>query len=213
MAKRKRSAQQPLKAELPLPLIHLPTAAVQISGAPGGLLGWLVKFVREDPSKWLPGDAEAHGYRLVAFAMGDVSRPAASLHHWPESIRELSLPLRRDYVVALHGKLRKGLRNLVTETPDWGFTLPAEDLKITLQRKTPAGQKPAEFFMRYLGSLETMLWQMVAHLVVETDRLIACPQCKEPFLALRKMRFCTPKCAERWWNQVKVDRTRKGGTR
>jgi hypothetical protein len=50
----------------------------------------------------------------------------------------------------------------------------------------------------------------VKELVFEQDRLIACPECGEPFLALRKRKFCRSECLQKHHDRIKIAKRKKG---
>jgi hypothetical protein len=179
-------------------------AAQQVDAEPGGKLGWMVRFAREDPASWLPGDRDAHGWRLLSFP-----RPIA-----PNEVRETGIhPLAPQDVIALHSEIREMLRAIVggPENRGRGIEIPTDGLKVSLIRASGPGKKPAIFGFSHGGPFRTMLFQKLAELVVANDRLIACPFCGEPFLALRKQKFCGPKCAERWHNREKLAKRKEVG--
>jgi hypothetical protein len=186
-------------------LEQLLIAEQQIDAAPGGRLGWIVAFAREDPAQWLPADREAHGYRLMAFGILHVGEPdlAAS----PANV--VPVPTSED-VIALHAELKGKFRELVRVPAGQCVHFPVGDVRIMLIRRTAPGAKPAIFHAVMDGSWRTILWQKLFSMIAETDRLIACLTCGEPFLALRKMKFCTPKCAQRWWDREKIKAKQKG---
>jgi hypothetical protein len=181
-------------------------ARTQIEAHQGGRLGWLLDFTAEEPKRWLPGEAEAHGYRMLAFVHQLPPNLVGGANISPLSVRD---------VTRLRAELSAFLRSIVSEPPGSLIPIPSEGLSFALVRASAPGAKPAAFGFSRGGPLRTVLYQEVAALVRETDRLIACPgpACGRPFLALRKMKFCSPKCAERWHNQRKVDASRKGGPR
>jgi hypothetical protein len=91
--------------------------------------------------------------------------------------------------------------------------VPTDDLQQSLVRATAPGIKPAIFATnpRGGGPRRTVLFQVVKDLVLkEGDRLIRCPECKEPFLALRKKKFCKGECLQRWHDREKMARRKKG---
>ena len=98
------------------------------------------------------------------------------------------------------------LRELVAGSAARPVSIPTEGLEVALIRTTADGEKPAVFVFIHGGPFRTMLFQKLAELVAASDRLIGCPLCGEPFLALRKMKFCGPKCAERWHDKQKIAR-------
>jgi hypothetical protein len=113
-------------------------------------------------------------------------------------------------VVALHADVYERLRELVNITDKKAITVPLDGMKTHLYRETNPGEKPAVFRLSHGGPLRTMLWNQAAWLIAGTDRLLACRYCGEPFLALRKSVFCTPKCAQRWHDREKVKAKQKG---
>jgi hypothetical protein len=190
---------------------QLTRATRQVDEERGGRLGWLVKFAREDPATWLPADREAHRYRLAAFTYGMPSSPQDYVRS-PGDWVDGALFEAKD-VEVLHREVRQMLRTLVASTHE--VEIPAVGVRTTLSRVgSPQGNRNV-FRLSHGGPLRTMLWQTLARLVAATDRLAACANCGEPFLALRKSKFCSPKCTQRWWDREK-GRAKKaglGGTR
>ncbi len=204
MAKRKTSGTGTSKL---LILDQARTAWSQIAAA-GGPLEWLLQFVRDDAATWLPGDRDAHGFRLLALGFFD-GRP---IPEWLVAPGEGTVlePLTAVEVVALHAELRAMLTALVTapaansHLPTTGprprlVEVPTEGLREVLVRATPPGVKPAIFAVSRGGPLRTMVFQVVKGLVLEAGhQLLACPHCNLPFLATGKRKFCSPVCRQRW---------------
>ena len=181
-------------------LDQLRVAAQQIDTEPGGRLGWILRFAREDPARWLPADREAHGYRLLAFGHPVFAAPPyAPFLVGGTNIR----PLAPEEIMALHSELRDKFRALVSVPAGVAVDIPADGLETALVRTSAPGTR-GQFGFGRGGPFRTMLFQAVAALVRDTDRLVACPTCQEPFLALRKTKFCTPKCTQRWHDREKV---------
>jgi hypothetical protein len=162
----------------------------QIDAEPGGALGWLVKFTREEASGWLPGEAEAHGHRLLALVYG--RQPANRVRMGDDDIP----PIAPADVAQLHAELRAFFHALVTSGAGMG---PPEGLRVAVIRSTERGEKPAAFHKTNPGGpRRSILFQVAADLVVASDRLIECKMCGQPFLAARKKLFCTATCLQRW---------------
>ena len=183
-------------------------AGEQLEAAPGGPLGWLVAFVAQDPKAWLPGEGEAHGFRLLALVHRNRIPPnlVGGTNIYPLKPRE---------VVALHGELRAFLMKAVTAPGRPAavmISVPTEGLESCLVRATAPGVKPAIFSYSRGGPFRTMLFQEVAALIVASDRLLACPgpRCGQPFLALRKRVFCSDKCAQQFHDARKIEARRRG---
>jgi hypothetical protein len=186
---------------------HIRRAWQQIDAEAGGALGWLTGFVREDPSRWLPGEQEAHGYRLLALVYGRL----------PENLRRHGHgnipPIKPALVKGSHAELRAFLHELVRIPAGVLLPVPTEGLAESLFRATPPGEKRAIFGTSRSGLRRTLLFQAVKGLILEKgDRLTACPgpACGEPFLALRKKKFCSSTCLQRWWD---AKRPKKRGAR
>jgi hypothetical protein len=179
-------------------------AMEKLDAEPGGPLAWLVAFART--KKFLPGEREAHGYRLLALV-----NPGARVLVAESGIT----PIAPKTVDTLHRELRTVLRSLVSGAPGRArrVDLPAAGLKVSLVRATAPGVKPAIFGVSLGGPLRAMLFQKLKDLIVANgNRLIECPECKEPFLALHKMRFCKSKCRQDWHDHLKMEK-RKGAAR
>lgn len=200
-ARKRHRAPDDTPGDPMIPLIR--KARQQIEAEPGGPLGWLVRFVREDPDTWLPGDVEAHGYRLLAFVYPHLSEKTLALG-------EPIPPITPYSVEEIHDELRGFFHELVSAPVGQGVTIPTDDLVVSLWRTADPGKKPAAWGRGRGGPRRTLLYQEVAELVFRQDRLIACPQCSRPFLALRKKKFCTLECLQTWWD---AKRSKKGGAR
>jgi hypothetical protein len=203
----KRATQQGREPASPaldpmVPVIRV--AAQQIDAYPGGRLAWLLRFVREDPARWQPADREAHGNRLLAFVY---TLPPHLLRR-----AELIEPLTpADAVETLQGELRDWLRRLVSSPVGTPVPVPTKDLVKALVRATAPGVKPAIFGVTYGGPRSTMLFQAVETLIHKAEgRLIACQECGEPILALRKRLFCPDgPCLQKWHDRERPKR--RGG--
>lgn len=186
-----------------IPLIR--TAGRQIDAEPGGRLGWLLRFVREDPSRWLHGNREAHGHRLLAMMYGTTLLDSLVAFERPVS------PVAPADVDAMHAQLGAFFRALVSE--DWPRVLvPTDGLEEHIVRATAPGEKPAIFGLMRRGPLPTMVLQAAKTLVTEGggNRLLACKECGGPFLALRKRLFCSQPCLQKYYD---ARRPKKGGAR
>lgn len=183
----------------------------------GGRLAWLVEFARLDPARLDPARWESeyvsiYGYQLLACALGPLSPNLVSFG--PES---RLVPLTAREVSRLHGALRSWFHQLVTipgGVP--GVPVPTAGLTMMLVRATRPGEKPAIFGTSHGGPLRTMLFQRAAGWVAETDRLVACPTCGKPVLALRKRLYCSDGCLQTHHDRKKIAARRaakKGVTR
>ena len=199
---RKRTQGRDAGGDPMIPLIR--RARQQIAARPGGPLGWLVEFVREDADTWLPGDVEAHGHRLLALVYAPMSDNVVALGRGRIS------PLTPTSIVETHAELRAFVRALVTVQAGTEIEVPTEGLKEMLVRTQAPGVKPASWGIGRGGPRRTLLYQTVKALVAGQDRLIACPECGKPFLALRKKKFCDTPCLQAWWD---AKRSRKGSGR
>lgn len=82
----------------------------------------------------------------------------------------------------------------------------------TLVSAAGPSEVPAIFGVSRGGPRRTLLFQAVKALVLESDRLMACPTCGEPFLALRKKTFCQSECLQAHHDQIKItNRKRQKG--
>ena len=163
MPKKEKPTPHPRRVLVTFPeLFRL--ARRQVNETPGGRLGWLVKFAREDPSNWLPGEENAHRYRLSA-CMFPGHRSDPPVVETPSNPRIC----RPSDLIKLHGELRQKLLELVTSKA--AVDMPAEGLQTTLTRWGKPGEKPAVFDLTRDGPLRTILFQTLARLVSETDRL------------------------------------------
>lgn len=166
-------------------------ATAQIDGFVGGRLGWVVQFAREDPASWLPGQAESHGFRLLALVYQER----------PLSVRDVE-NLQRD-VASL-------LRDVTSAPAGTVVSVPTDGLVFGLVRMTKPGEKRAIYGSTRGGPYRTILLHKVAELIAGSDRLTSCPVCGQPFLALRKRLFCSDKCTQRHHDRLKVAAKRKG---
>jgi len=206
-------------------LRRLQVAHAQLQAEPGGRLGWLVRFAREDPAKWLPGDQEAHRYRLLAcavfstferqdrlfgFMLRAVHKMEAKMGPFTPSAtdslgRSLSA-LTSAGVLALHAELKTFFSACVTG-PGWQeIEIPTAGLRMAIVRCAKPGEKPATMARTLGGTFRATLWHSIADWLVATDRLLACPTCGEPFLALRKRLFCSPTCLQAHHDRKKIEK-------
>jgi hypothetical protein len=205
MPKKKMRRGSKAPAFQPDPLIPLiRTARQQIEAAPGGPLGWLLDFTRRDGAKWLPSDVDGHGYRLLALVYEPF--PPGLLQRGRGRIPPLS-PLD---VETTRAELADFFRKLVTAPVGELVPVPTDGLKESLMRTAPPGVKPAHWGISRDGNRRTRLFQTVKELVFEQDRLIACPECGEPFLALRKRKFCRSECLQKHHDRIKIAKRKKG---
>jgi len=178
-------------------LEDLKLASKVIGDTHAARLGWVVRFIAEDTASWHPAVRTIHGDCLLALGRGGV----------PDNlVGGLDLPdaLTPEEVDALHGELRATVRELLTRNPTGAFKvpIPTDGLMEGLVRCTPAGSKPAMFAPSYTPPpatpARTAIFQAVKTLLLQVgEPLIACPACQTPFLAVRKMLFCSPRCAQR----------------
>lgn len=204
MAKKRQGATRGFEPDPMLPLIR--KARQQIEESPGSALGWLLDFLRRsEPAQWLPGEVEAHGYRLLALVYGPLPESLLSFldGHVP--------PVTPADVESIHAEMRAFFRDLVTLPAGTPIKIPTDDLHQVLVRATAPSEKPAVFVIGSAGGpRRTILFQTVRELILKHgDRLIACPRCKEPFLALRKRLFCSSKCLQAWYD---AKRPKKGAS-
>ena len=203
-AKRRRRGARALEDDM---VVQIRRAWQQIDAEAGGALAWLTGFVREDPSRWLPGEQEAHGYRMLALVYGRM----------PDNLLRLGQdipPITPASVEETHGELRAFLRQLVRVPAGVPVPVPTEGLAEALVRATAPGERRAIFGTSRGGLRRTLLFQAVKELIIVAgDRLTACPgpECGEPFLALRKKKFCSSSCLQRW-HDARRSKT-KGGPR
>ena len=201
MAMRARPERRGTIGDPMIPLIR--KARQQIEAEQGGALGWLVRFVREQPEGWLPGDIEAHGYRLLALVYGPLGETTRLLGtgHIP--------PITPSSVVEIHAELGAFLRELVTVSVATWVKIPTDDLSEGFVRASTPGHKPAIFGISRNGPRRTLLFQAIKALILASDRLMACPgpKCGKPFLALRKKKFCGSTCLQNWHDERRKTKT------
>lgn len=187
-------------------------AGEELDKEPGGRLGWLVQFAREDPAKWLPGAQESHGYRLLACAWGPLLPSLVSFGPDPDAPRS---PLTPADVRRFHRELRAWFHALVSYPGGMpGIVVPMRGYGLTLVRATAPGEKPSIFGMAPRGPLKTMLFHRAAQWIFATDRLVACPECRRPVLALRRRLFCPAPapCLQKHHDRKKIAARKNGGT-
>ena len=156
-----------------IPLIRV--ASRQIDATPGGRLGWVVQFVREDSEAWRPKDVEAHGHRLLALVYPPM--PNNTLQLGSGKIP----PVSPDAVRAIHRELGAWIRTLV-HAPPVGQARPDSVGRVhgsVLVRASEPGKKPASFGISRGGPRRTLLFQTMKALAVAPlgKRLLACPTC------------------------------------
>jgi hypothetical protein len=171
-----------------------------LDAEPGGRLAWLLRFVREDPAKWIPEEVALHGIRLLACWFPRLPPDVVSL-----GPRIRLAPLTTSNVRRLHAAFREWFRQLVRVPAGVpGVEVPIPGLRMVMLRMTRPGRKPAMFRLSAGGPGRTRLFYQAAQWVVATDRLIACPECREPFLALRKRLFCSAPCLQAHHDRKKI---------
>jgi hypothetical protein len=192
--------------------------AQELRRTPGGRLGWLVAFLREDPKTWLPEHAVLHGYRLNILAHmyeleGYPSRVMIEIERPAERPSEWETPWEPARVRRFHHRLRTWMRTLVSEVSGGGVhvwvPVPMRGLTLSVARVTPPRHKPATFVLRYHGPQETILFYKLTEWIRATDRLVACRQCGEPCLALRKRVFCSPACLQLHHDRKKIEKRKR----
>lgn len=194
-------------------LEELKAATRAIGDTAAERLAWVLRFIGEEPGAWHPAVRLAQGDCLYALA-----RPIPD-NFYPENVPD---PLPAGEVEALHRDVRAMLRDLLGSAPTrWHqVSIPTAGQTESLVRLTRAGEKPAAFTVSYgHATVRTAVFQAVKDLVLQAgDRLIACPVCGAPFIAVRKQMFCGPRCAQRVRNERrdakrarKTERRRKGG--
>ena len=182
-------------------------AGQQIAAEPGGQLAWLLRFVREDSTRWNPSDAEGHGHRLLSF-----------IYQLPENLLRLGdqdiSPVTPYSVEEIHAELNHFFRDLLT-SPEGKAMVPADGLEEGLHRASAVGAKPAIFGIGRGGPRRTLLYQKLKALILEAgDKLIACHQCGAPILARGRRLFCPEtKCLQTWHDREKAKQRGKGRAR
>jgi hypothetical protein len=181
-------------------------ASRDIGDTASARLAWVVRFVRENPATWHSATRTANGDRLVAFGK----------RGFPESLIggvDLPPPLSAPDIDAIHHEIGTFLRAIVTCAPGQVVSWSIEGSTAGLVRSTAVGAKPAIFASAFgHKDARTAIMQHVRDLVLQAgERLLACPQCRAPFIAIRKQIFCTPECAQRARNARKPPRPRKRG--
>jgi hypothetical protein len=186
-------------------------AGEQLDKEPGGRLGWLVHFAREGPAK-TPGALESQGEQLLACALGPLPPNLVSFGPDPDAQRSTFTPAD---VRRFHRELRNWFHALVSYpglVP--GVAVPMKGYRMTLVRMTRPGVKPSIFAPSTGGPLRTKLFHRAAQWIIATDRLVACPECGRPVLALRRRLFCPApaKCLQTHHDRKKIANRKNGGT-
>jgi hypothetical protein len=199
-------------AFVPDPLVAtIRLAGEHLDELPGGRLGWVLQFLRTDPARWLPGDAEAFASRLLAIVYGPLPPNMLQLGEGPIP------PLEPDSVEQMHAELGAFFRQVVSGARL--ISIPTEGLSEAMcrvdepepRRQDGDNRPPRSLFVTSLGGpRRTILYQKIKELILKTDRLVACPQCGRPFLALRKMVYCQQSCLQAWHD---AKRPKKGAGR
>jgi hypothetical protein len=187
-------------------LAALKLAGRTIGETSAARLAWIVRFIGDDPATWHPAVGTAHGDCLLALGRGGIPDTLMGGIALPD-------PLRSKQVEALHGELRTTLRELLNNAR---VSIPTPEGKSEgFIRCTAAGVKPAVFAtIAAHASARTGILQAVKNLIFQAGaRLIACPSCGAPFLAVRKQLFCSPRCAQRARNARREEKRRRKTTR
>jgi hypothetical protein len=167
-------------------------------------LRWIVDFIGQDPSSWHSATRTAQGDCLIAFASPIPQNLVGGV--------EVSPPLDRETIEALHGEIRTLLRDLVNVPAGKLVALPIDGKDAALMRLSPVSVRPAIFGITYgyrdvRGAVRGAL---VSLLLGGVEDLLACPKCGSPFVRVRKQKYCSPACAQRIRNERKAIRVRKG---
>jgi len=185
-------------------LADLTVATKMIGDTAAARLAWVVRFVREDPASWHSATRAAYGDGLVALG-----------RHGVGDLENLPPPLKPAEVTTLHAELRTLLRSLVGgggARPFMVMVRPERGSKAIIRLKG-VGVRPALFAISYghTDAPSAILHTVTNLIVQEGERLIACPVCAAPFIAVRKQRFCQTTCAQRVRNERKAARRPKEG--
>lgn len=185
----------------------LSIAARTIGSTDEDRLAWLVRFATEDAATWQSADRAARGNCLAVLAT----------HFLPAEVSPLPASIDPTVVNALHDELRDILQRLVTAAPyvepvSW----PTDGVMPALVRQTAVGERPAIFAAASSGHRDprTAVLEVARDLILRAgSRLLAClaADCRRPFYAVRKQRYCSAACNQRVRNAKKPQRPRKRG--
>jgi hypothetical protein len=176
----------------------------RIGETPAQRLEWVLGFLKRDLTRLLPGEQAALGWGLRVIAIFSLRMGAGARGGLRTSLR----PMSDEALAAYQREVREGLRGLLS--PDMTpWRLPAEP---ALARKP----RSSGFEYLFLGDERAGVLGGIANLVLEAgDRLRACRQCGDPFVAKEnRQHYCTPACSQRARNQRRKPRLakrRKGG--
>ncbi len=162
-------------------------------------LAWVVTFVSQDSKKWHSTERAKYGDCLLA--LGHTVRPVP--------------PLPPRMIDALHRELRVFLRDAVGMKPgEESVPVPSKGFSVGIVRATQVGKKPAiwgSVYHHVHAYPRTAIFQAVRDLILEAgDRLLACPVCGMPFLAIGRRKFCGRVCTNKaTWAAYPASRKRK----
>jgi hypothetical protein len=171
----------------------------RIGETPAQRLEWVLGFLKKDLTRLLPGERAALGWGLRVIAIFSLRMGAGARGGLRTSLR----PMSDEALAGYQREVREGLRGLLSsEMTAW--RLPAEP---ALSRKARA----PGFEYLFLGDERAGVLGGIANLVLEAgDRLRACRQCGDPFVAKEnRQHYCAPACSQRARNQRRKPRRAK----
>jgi len=156
-------------------------------------VAWLLRFATEDPADLSVGDRMNRWEELVAFAL---ERPRGLGGARPLSGVGAEITHDDRVMTAIAQAVRDGLERLLAEPPQ-PWTLPIVPARVTRIRRDGDDEHRLRFSLHRAGDdLRKAVMYEAAALLEACERLRRCPECKAPFVAVRRQRR-HPKCAQR----------------
>jgi hypothetical protein len=123
-------------------------------------------------------------------------------------------PLSRETVTTLHDELRTILSDLVTR--DAGSTVFPVKAPVQLARLTAMHKKPAMWAtsrtIRTDDPRTDILLAVQHYVVAGGGRLLACLECRAPFVGRKRQEYCSEVCSQRARTRRHAPKRRKGGS-
>ena len=149
-------------------------------------LDWVLRFAKTEISGGRPEERAQLGFDL---------RALQNHERWHGPPLSLVMPDRM--VRAIHRAIRSGLTALFSEGPDnqWSFPAPKSFM---LHRMNPLASKQTRFQRYYTGGDEkAVTLGTIYDLLIECQQTLrACERCRQPFVRVRKQKFCSEECGQ-----------------
>lgn len=165
-------------------------------------LRWVLDFVKQDLSRMRPEERRT---------LGDDLRALHNADRWHTAYSSgLTMPDR--LMKTIQRDIKAGLTALFSEQPDNEWKCPPPKT-ITIHRMNPLNSKRTRFQQYYTGDEKAAIFGSVMNLILQCqERVRACERCGQPFVRVRKQKFCDKDCgqAERNYRKKVIGKRRFG---